>query len=166
MTEGMQVLSQLDKFFVDNNYLMEMYIKKADAFFNADLVTSEEKIEKYKEAKKIYEQLIENFSSDPKVLPLYFKAAECSKKLGLLDEAVKRYQGVINNFPDSPDVARAEYEEGLTLVEIGRFEEARREYLDVIKRYPKSPYAGRAYFKLADSYRTEADKIKEEYNIQ
>ena len=93
MNEGLEVLSQLDQLFVDNNYLLDIYIKKADTLFEAELVSSEEKIEKYKEAKKIYEQIIKKFPTSERALPLYFKAADCSKRLGLLDRAFDFYEG-------------------------------------------------------------------------
>ena len=162
----MVVLAQLDKFFVDNNYLLDIYMRKADALFDAEFVSSDEKIEKFKEAKKIYEEIIGKFPKSERARPLYFKAADCSLKLGLEDQAIELYQGVITNFPNTIDVPRAYFEMASTYIDLDKFEEARRIYLKVIKQFSSTEYAGRSYFKLAESYQLEADKIKEEYSIQ
>ncbi|MBN1522235.1 MAG: tetratricopeptide repeat protein, partial [Candidatus Aureabacteria bacterium] len=168
LSQGIETLSVLSGYFADNSQLLDKFIHAADVIYEAELVTSEGKMEKYKEAKRIYEQIIKSFPTNDQVLNkgVYFKAADCAKELGLLDDAIKLYDGVITKFQPSLIVARALFEKANTLVEQGKYDQARKIYADIIRDYPDSEFAGRSYFKLAQSYRAEADKIKKEYNIQ
>ena len=168
LSEGIATLSVLSDYFSDNSRLLDKFIHAADVIYEAELVTSEGKVKKYKEAKHIYEQIIKTFPTNDQVLNrgVYFKAADCAKKLGIFDEAIQFYDKVIEKFPPSLMVARALFEKANTLIELEKYEQARKIYLDIIKKYPDSEYSGRSYFKLAESYRIEAEKIKEEHNLQ
>jgi tetratricopeptide (TPR) repeat protein len=162
LAEGVEKLNGLEQYIQESNELLEKYIKAADAIYGAEASSPEAKAENCKEARKIYQKIISTFPKHGSVLPLYFKAADCAKQLGLTDEAAAYYDSVAEQFPESPLAVRAWYEKGVVLVELGEFDEARKLYLKLIREYPGSEYAGRAYFRLAESYSAEAEKMKKE----
>jgi tetratricopeptide (TPR) repeat protein len=162
LAKGTETLSQLEKTFQENNTLMEKYIQAADVIYESETVNADEKVEKYKKAKRIYDQIIGTFPGSPSVLPLYFKAADCSRKLGLFDDAIKTYRKIIDTFTDALMVAHAKYSEGETLDEMKKYDAARELYLGVIEAYPDSEFAVRAYFKLAESFKNQADDLRKE----
>ncbi|MCK5706626.1 MAG: tetratricopeptide repeat protein [Candidatus Aureabacteria bacterium] len=163
---GILELKRMRKYYTKNSDLLEKYVAAADNIYNAELISINMKKEKYKEARKMYEEIMRMFPHDATVLPLYFKVAECAKKQGLLEEAIGYYEKVINDYPDSTKVIHAYFEKAKVLVDLDRYNEARKEYFKIVKEFPHSEYAGKSYFELARSYEFETDKIKREFDIQ
>lgn len=134
-----------------------------------------ERQKKYREAIRVYEDLIRENSSAKSAedhAEFLFRAGKSHYYLFEFKEAIQRYQELIRLFPDSEVSEKAQFEIGTAFFTEGReanrgekedsYTRAISAYREFIEKYPKNPKIPEAQFGIAASFE-EMDHLEEAY---
>ena len=100
---------------------------------------------KFKEAERVFQQLIEVY---PELPDGYEGYAKLTHSLGDWELALKRWSEAIFKFPEN---IAFQLQKGNVLIKLSRFDEAEAVFQQLIEKYPNQPYAYKGYARLTHS---------------
>ena len=118
-------------------------VKVADIFF---------KYRQYRQAKNIYEEIIERFPTESDIEEVYYKRARTAYYLKEYQNTMDDCNKIITKFTSGDTAIRAEYLYSNTLLALGRIQDALKSYENIIEQHSQSYYARQSYLRIAEAY--------------
>jgi tol-pal system protein YbgF len=104
---------------------------------------------KYKEAAKVFQQVLRFYQQDEVAGYAQFYLGEIAYTQRRYSDAVKAYDAVLERFSGSPKAPAAQLGKGNALLQLNQMDEGIRELRLLIQHYPQTPEARQALATLA-----------------